>query len=70
MTSKCHDKSLICEQQKTNEYDRNAAPIMFGDCISKNVVQHVPFNWSNLAPKFLQFPNHPICLVVTGKQMN
>ena len=45
------DESLICEQEKTNEYDRNAVPIMFDDCISKKVVQHVPFNWSKLAPK-------------------
>ena len=64
------DESLICEQEKTNEYDRNAVPTMFDDCISKKVVQHVPFNWSKLAPKFLQFPSYRICLVVTGEQMN
>ena len=41
---------------------------MFDDCISKEVVGHVPFNWSNLAAKFVQFPNHRIRIVVTGKR--
>ena len=40
------------------------------DCFSKNVVEHVPFNWSKLATKFLQFPNHRICVAVTGKRVN
>ena len=62
--------SLIFEQVETNEYDRNAISIMFADCISKNVVGHVPFNWSKLGAKYLQFPNNRICLVVAGKRVN
>lgn len=58
------------EQVETNEYDRNAISIMFADCISKNVVGHVPFNWSKLGAKYLQFPNNRICLVVAGKRVN
>ena len=27
------------------------------------------FNWSKLAAKILQFPNHRICVVVTGKRV-
>ena len=34
------------KQEETNEYDRNAVSIVFGDCISKKVVEYVPFNWS------------------------
>ena len=39
---------------------------MFGNCISKNVAGQVPFNWSKLVAKFLQFPNDQIHVVVTG----
>ena len=41
---------------------------MFDDCISKNVIQRVPFNWNKLATKLLQFLNYPICIDVAGKQ--
>ena len=64
------DETLICEQEETNEYDRNAVSIMFDDCISKKVVGHVPFSWSKLAVKFLEFSNHRICVVVIGKRVN
>ena len=43
---------------------------MFDNYISQNFVGHVPYNWSNLVPKFLQFPNHHIRVVVTGMRMN
>lgn len=44
---------------------------MFDDCIiSENIVGHVPFNWSKLVTKFLQFPNHHIRVVVTETRMN
>ena len=43
---------------------------MFDDCISKNVIQRVPFNWNKLAAKLLQFLNYPICIDVAGKQAN
>ena len=43
---------------------------MFEDFISKNVAGHIPLNWSKLAAKFMQFPNHHIRVVVTGKQVN
>ena len=56
MASNYVDKSLICERQETNEYDKNVVSITFHDCISKkNVFGHVPFNWGKLAAKFLQF---------------
>lgn len=38
--------------------------------VSKNVVGHVPFNWSKLATTFLHFPNCHICIVETGKWEN
>ena len=31
---------------------------------------HVPFSWSKLADKILQFPNQGIRVIVTGKQVN
>ena len=43
---------------------------MFDDYILKKVVEHVPFNWSNLAAWFLQFSNHCTHVVVTGKRVN
>ena len=43
---------------------------MFDNCISKNVVGHVPFNWGKLVAKFLQFPNHQVRVVVTGMLVN
>ena len=64
------DELFICKREETNECDKNGVSIMFDDCISKNVVGHVPFNWSKLAAKFLQFPNHRIRVIVTGKQVN
>ena len=48
--------------------------MMFDDCISKTKTNkkfgHVPFSWSKLADKILQFPNHGIRVIVTGKQVN
>ena len=38
------DESLICEQEETNEYDRNVASIMFENCMSEMFVEHVPFS--------------------------
>ena len=64
------DESLICEQEETNEYDRNVASIMFENCLSEMFVEHVPFNWSKFASKFLQFPNPRIRVVLTEKQVN
>ena len=43
---------------------------MFDDFISKKFVGNIPFDWSKLAAKFLQFPNHHIHVVVTGKRVN
>ena len=43
---------------------------MFDDCISKNVVWHVSFNWGKLAAKFLQFLNYHVRVVVTGARVN
>ena len=31
---------------------------------------HVPLYWSELANKFLKFPNHPIRVVLTGKRVS
>ena len=58
---------MILEWEETNEYNKNA---LFDDCISQTVVGHVPFDWSALAAKYLQFQNHHIHVVVTGKQVN
>ena len=38
--------------------------------MSEMFVEHVPFNWSKFASKFLQFPNPRIRVVLTGKQVN
>ena len=43
---------------------------MFNGCISKKVVGYIPFNWSKLAAKFLQFPNHCSLVFATGKRVN
>ena len=43
---------------------------MFDDCVLKNVVGHVPLNWSKFAAKFLHFLNHHIRVVVTRSQLN
>ena len=43
---------------------------MFDNCISKNVLGHVPFNCSNLAAKFLQLVNNYIRVVATGTRLN
>ena len=61
------DELLICEQEETNEYDRNAVSIIFDDSISKKVIGGIPFGWSKLTAKFLQFPNHRIRVVLTEK---
>ena len=42
---------------------------MCDDCISKNDVGHVPFNWSKLVAKF-QISNHRVPVVVTGTRVN
>ena len=42
---------------------------MFDDCISKKVVRHVPFNLRKLASKVLEFSNHSIRFVMTGKRV-
>ena len=43
---------------------------MFDDLVTKKVVGHVPFCWSRVATKFLQFPNHQIHVTVTRKRVN
>ena len=43
---------------------------MFENCMSEMFVEHVPFNWSKFASKFLQFPNPRIRVVLTEKQVN
>ena len=43
---------------------------MFDDCISKNVVWHVSFNWGKSAAKSLQFLNYYVRVVVTGARVN
>ena len=60
----------IYERVSTNEYDRKTVPIIFDDCISKDVVGRVPFNWRKLSAKFLRSPNHCIHVVVTVKRVN
>ena len=42
---------------------------MCDECISKNVVGHVSFNWSKLVAKF-QISNHHVPVVVTGTRVN
>ena len=64
------DDLLICEAEESNEHDKYAAAIVFGDCLLKKVVEHVSLYWSKLAFKFLQFQNHIICVAVTGKRVN
>ena len=44
--------------------------MMFDRCLSKEVLGHVSLNWNKLAAKFLQFPDHCIRSVVTGKRVN
>ena len=43
---------------------------MFDDCVSKNVVGDIPFNWRTLAAKSKQFPNRHIRVVVIGTRMS
>ena len=59
---------LVSEKKLTNMI--GAAFLMFDDCISKKIVGHVPFSWSKLAAKFLQFPNHRIRVIMTWKWVN
>ena len=60
---------LTCEREEHNENDKNAVAIIWDDCVSKRV-GHVPLNWSKVASKFLQFPNHHIRVEATGKRVN
>lgn len=64
------DDSLFCEHEKDNEHDKWAIAVVLDDCLEKKVVGHVPLYWSELAFKFLQFPNHSIRVTVTGKRVN
>ena len=52
------------------EHNKYAVVIVFDNCLLKKVVGHVPLYWGKLAFKFLQFQNHSICVVVTGKRVN
>ena len=63
-----YNESLICEREGSIECDN--AISMFGDCISKKVVEHVPFSWCQLAAKLQDFPNHRIWPVLAGRQTN
>ena len=64
------DSSLMCKKEDTNDHDQNAVAIVFDNLISKKVVGHVPLYWSELAAKFLRFPNHKINVTVTDKRCN
>ena len=61
---------MHCEEDKENEYEKHAVAILYNGFHSNKVVGHVPLYWSELANKFLQFPNHQIRVVVTGKRVN
>ena len=53
-----------------NENDKNAATVIWDDCVSKKIVGYAPLNWSKAASRFPQFTNHQIRIVVTGKRVN
>ena len=42
--------------------DRNTFAIIWDDCVSKNIVGHVPLNKSKVAFRFFQFANYHIRL--------
>ena len=62
-----HYEFLRCEEEKDNEYDKHAVAIIYDSLHSKKVVGHIPLYWSELANKFLKFPNHHICVVFRKK---
>ena len=64
------DDSLHCEEEKDNEYDKHAVAIIYDSFHSNKIVGHVPLYWRKSANNFLKFPNHHICVVVTGKRVN
>ena len=43
---------------------------MYNSFPHNEVVGDVPFYWSELANKFLKFPNHHISVVGTGNRVN
>ena len=49
---------------------KSAVAIIWDDCVSKNIVGHVPLNWSKEASKFLQLTNQGVRVEVTGKTVN
>ena len=59
---------MIYEREEINEYDRNVVSLVFDDCISKIVVEYLPFNWSKLAAKFVS--SHPIRFIVAGNRVS
>ena len=63
------DDSLTCESEEHNANDKNAAAIVWDDCVSKKTVGHVLLNWSKVASKFLPFTNHHIRVEETGKRV-
>ena len=68
MTTHCD--YLHCEEEKDNEYNKHAVAIIYDSFHSNKVVGHIPLYWSEFANKFLKFPSHHICVVVTGKNVN
>ena len=43
------DESLIFEQKENDKCDKNAVSMMLNEWVSKEVVVHLPFNWSKLS---------------------
>ena len=69
------DKNLTifyanCDQEKDGEYYKHAVATMYDSFPQNEVVVDVPFYWSELANKFLKFPNHHISVVGTGNRVN
>ena len=69
------DKNFIiffvnCDQEKDSGYCKHAVAITYDSFHSNEVAGHVPLYWSELTNKCLKFPNHQICVVVTGKRVN
>ena len=63
------DDSPTCEREH-NENNKNVVAILWDDCVSKKILEHVLLNWSKVASKSLQFTNHHIRVEVTGRKVN
>ena len=62
----------IVKKKKTTSTasDKHAAAIIYDSFHSNKLVGHVPLYWSELANKFVKFPNHHNRVVGTGKRVN